>query len=311
MDGPTDVHPAMATGDRHRLIAFFLLAFTWTWLLWIPALWRSVTTGIPLPTIDEGLGTWRTLAGTDLTLAILFQLAVYGPLFAALAVLLRSGNREALQAWARSLVRVRVPLRWYAFVALAPLVLAVAVVAAGAATGGGMPVWAALPALSTVVLLFLTQTLTSGLEEPGWRGFALPIMQRSMAAEQANWLLGLVWAAWHLPFLIYLYRDLPVWIIPLILAGFAMSIVAMGFVHAWIYNSTGSVALNVLLHGWANVTNALAMAVMENPLVPLMIAGITWFFVAWLLRRYGGETLRRSPSAGTEGVPQLDSGASR
>ena len=90
----------------------------------------------------------------------------------------------------------------------------------------------------------------------------------------------------------YLYRDMPAWALPLTLAGFAMSIVAMGFVHAWVYNSTGSVALNVLLHGWANVTNAVAVSVMASPLVPLATAGVTWLFVAWLLRRYGGATLR-------------------
>jgi len=288
----TPKHPTLPADDHRRLRKFILLAFAWTWMAWLPALWRSAATGIPLPTIDQGLGAWGALAGADLGLAVLFQLAVYGPLVAALAVLLGSGDRAALAAWARSLVRLRVSWRWYAFVAFGPVALAVVVVAIAALTGGGVPVWAAAPAASTVALLFLTQTLTSGLEEPGWRGFALPLMQRSMTAERANWRLGFVWAAWHLPFLLYLYRDLPVWALPLTLAGFAMSIVAMGFVHAWVFNSTGSVALNVLLHGWANVTNAVAVSVMPSPLVPLIVAGVTWLFVAWLLRRYGGAELR-------------------
>jgi uncharacterized protein len=286
----------MTASDRRRLRVFLLIAFAWTWLLWLPALWRSAATGIPLPTIDQGLGAWRALAGADLALAILFQLAVYGPAVAALAVLLGSRDRTALAVWARSLVRLRVPWGWYAFVALAPVTLAVAVVALGAATGGGVPVWTAVPALSTVALLFVTQTLTSGLEEPGWRGFALPLLQRSMTAERANWWLGLVWSAWHLPFVLYLYRGMPLWAVAFTLAGFTMSIVAMGFVHAWVYNSTGSVALNVLLHGWANVTNAVAASVMASPLVPLATAGLTWLFVAWLLRRYGGATLRAGPA---------------
>jgi uncharacterized protein len=293
---PPAAPPMTAPTDRRRLRAFLLIAFTWTWLLWLPALWRSVASGAPLPTIDGGVDAWRALTGTDRTLAALFQLAVYGPAVAALAVLLRSGDRGALATWARSIVRLRVPWRWYAFVALAPVALGVAVVALGAATGGGVPVWPATPALSTVFLLFATQTLTSGLEEPGWRGFALPLLQRSMTAERANWWLGLVWAAWHLPYVLYLYRDMPVWALPLTLAGFAMSIVAMGYVHAWVFNSTGSVALNVLLHGWANVTNAVAVTVMASPLVPLATAGVTWLFVGWLLRRYGGQALCAGPA---------------
>jgi hypothetical protein len=141
-----DPHPPMMpAGDRRRLQAYFLFAFAWTWLLWIPALWRSAVRGIPLPTIDQGLGSWRALAGADLTLAILFQLAVYGPAVAALVVLVRAGDRAALAAWGHSIVRLRVPWGWYAFVALAPVALAVTVVAVGAAIGGGAPVWAACP----------------------------------------------------------------------------------------------------------------------------------------------------------------------
>lgn len=285
----TDGRRTPRSRDRRRLIAFLAIAFAWTWTLWMPALWRAANTGIRLPTIDQGLDAWRALAGADLALAVLFQLAVYGPAIAAAAVLLGMRDRAALGTWVGSLLRVRVGWRWYAFVALFPVALAVVVVVVGALTGGGAPAWSAVPAASTIALLFLTQTLTSGLEEPGWRGFALPLLQRSMTAERAGWVLGLVWAAWHLPIVLYLYRDLPVWSIPLTLAGFAMSIVAIGFVHAWVYNATGSVALNVVLHGWANVTNAVALAVMPSPLAPLVTAGATWLFVAWLLRRFGPE----------------------
>ncbi|MFN2324021.1 MAG: CPBP family intramembrane glutamic endopeptidase, partial [Trueperaceae bacterium] len=126
-------------------------------------------------------------------------------------------------------------------------------VAIAVLTGSGAPAWSAVPAWPFVLGWFAAQIATSGLEEPGWRGFALPLLQRTYTAERANWLLGFVWAAWHLPFVLYLYRDLPLAAIPVTLAGFAMSIVAMGFVHAWVVNSTGSVALNVLLHAWANV----------------------------------------------------------
>jgi hypothetical protein len=78
-------------------------------------------------------------------------------------------------------------------------------------------------------------------------------------------------------------------------AGFTMNIVAMGYVHAWIYNSTGSVAMNALLHGWANAVAAVLASVAIGPMVPYAIAGVSWLFVAWLLRRYGKETLRSAP----------------
>lgn len=44
-------------------------------------------------------------------------------------------------------------------------------------------------------------------EDPGWRGVALPRLQRSSSALTANLLLGAVWSLWHLP-LFYKPGDL-------------------------------------------------------------------------------------------------------
>jgi len=84
------------------------------------------------------------------------------------------------------------------------------------------------------------------------------------------------------------------WQLPLMLAGFTMSIIAMGYVHAWLYNSADSVAMNTILHGWANTTNVAVAAIVLSPVVPLATAGITWAFVAWLFWRYGKKTLSTS-----------------
>ncbi len=292
MPKPIEPRPArLPPADRRRLIVFLALAFGWTWALWLPGLVRSAATGMPLPTPDQGFAAWRGLSGVDAAFVVVFQLAVYGPALAALVVVARQ-PRPALAEWARSLVRFDVAPRWYAFVFGAPVVLALALVAIAVGTGSGAPAWSAVPAWPLLIWWFVAQLATSGLEEPGWRGFALPLLQRTYTAERANWVLGFVWAAWHLPFVLYLYRDLPLAAIPVMVAGFAMSIVAMGFVHAWVFNSTGSVALNVLLHAWANVTTGLVALLVVSPIVPLATAGITWVFVAWLLRRYGGATLR-------------------
>lgn len=292
--------PTMPSAEKRGLTRFYAVAFAWTWALWIPALVWSTRTGSPLPSMDAGFSAWGELSGVGLAFAIAFQLAVYGPLVAAVVMLLsmrRAGDPVPLRAWLAALSRLRVAPRWWAFIVAWPVTLAVLVVLVGGLLGGGVPVFSAAPALVMVPVLLAIQLVTSGLEEPGWRGFALPLLQRTHDAENASWYLGLMWAAWHLPYVIYLNRDAPAWSLPLTVAGFTMSIIAMGYVHAWVYNSTGSLPLNIGLHAWANVTNTIAALIMPSPVVPIATAGLTWLFVAWLLKRYGKERLSAEPAA--------------
>lgn len=290
-DAASTLKERMPRADRRELLAYVVVAYAVTWALWIPPLVYSAQSDWSLPSVVQGFESWTSLTPLQLGMALCFQFAVYGPAIAALVILLRrADNNSGLKAWAASLVRLRVAPRWYVFALFAPVILGL-VVGALSFTMGAQLVVVGIPALSTLGAMALAQVLTSGLEEPGWRGFALPLLQRSHNAENASWYLGLIWAGWHLPYMIYLYRDLPLWQLPLTLAGFTMSIIAMGYVHAWLYNSSDSVALNVILHGWSNTTNAVVAAVVISPLVPLATAGVTWLFVAWLLRKYGKQTL--------------------
>jgi len=290
-DATAHANLRMPVSAGGRLLAYTLIAYALTWALWIPPLLYSASSGWPIPSIGQGIGAWSEYTPWQHGMFACFQLAVYGPAVAALVVLVLSRDRRAMAEWATSIFRWRVAPRWYAFVIVAPLVLAATVTAVGVALGGQLNT-AALPAPAAIGALVVAQILTSGLEEPGWRGFALPLLQRGRSAERAGWYLGLIWAGWHLPYMLYLYRALPLWQLLLTLAGFTMGIVGIGFVHAWLHNSTASTAMNAILHGWANATNAVVGAMVSSPVVPLATAGVTWLFVAWLFRRYGKQTLR-------------------
>ena len=51
------------------------------------------------------------------------------------------------------------------------------------------PLEIAIP-LQLLIPFILWQLFTSGLEEPGWRGYALPKLQKKYNAEAASWRLA-------------------------------------------------------------------------------------------------------------------------
>jgi len=94
------------------------------------------------------------------------------------------------------------------------------------------------------------------LEELGWRGYAMPLLQEWLASPLvAAFVLGFAWWAWHLP------RELPT-----LLGGgvsgtwlfnqtvFLVLCLALSIVIAWAVNLTGgSVLPAILIHGGTNV----------------------------------------------------------
>ena len=76
-------------------------------------------------------------------------------------------------------------------------------------------------------------------EEPGWRGYALPKMLERQGALAASLMLGVLWAAWHLP--LGLVGDLTVY-------GSIHAVLA-AVVFTWLWQNTrGSVLLAILMH---------------------------------------------------------------
>jgi membrane protease YdiL (CAAX protease family) len=122
-----------------------------------------------------------------------------------------------------------------------------AVVAAALAVAMGTPMRrsGAYTDLGAVGFTLLSTMVIVGLfEEVGWRGFALPRMQRRLDAIWAALLLGVVWALWHLPELISdPTRQRP----PL---QFVVWTLALSVILSWLYNSTnGSLLIVIICHG--------------------------------------------------------------
>ena len=196
-------------------------------------------------------------------------------------------------------------------IALVPVaVITAAVVCSRAAGGSSVAPTSALP--MTFWMSWLLMNLLTGAtgEEPGWRGFALPMLLRRHRPLTAGVLLGLVWALWHLPLWFlsgYQGTDLATYI-----AGFCVAIVSLSVLMVRLHLlAPHSLVPMVVAHFGLNAAMQLAGSgglglAADLPLLGWVAAGMTVAtVVAWLVLGtrppVGGVTLERRPVGGTIG----------
>jgi membrane protease YdiL (CAAX protease family) len=280
---------------------FFIQACFISWFAWLPGLVLGPLRGYELYVGVDFLRVFTEgfVDGTHAAVVILFWIAVYGPFISALGISQRIGGGAGVRDLLRRMVRWRIPGSWYVIVLVLPVVNLLPAIGLAYATGVA-PEQPSLPlAAGLIPLFFLYQLLTSGLEEPGWRGFLLPFLQRRFSAEQASYIVGGLWALWHLPYVISLYQG-PA--LPFALVGFGLNLVASSVIYTFLYNNTGSLFLAMVYHAVANVVAALAIGVMGTHPAPQLVMGLTSWGIAWLLlRRYGAERLTGSTVGAQKG----------
>lgn len=123
----------------------------------------------------------------------------------------------------------------------------------------------------TGLALILSAGLASSLisatgEEIGWRGLLVPELMKLTSFRNTALISGAVWAAWHMPLLLFAdYRGQGT---PLAysLACFAAMIVALSFVMAWLTVKSGSLWPAAMLHAAHNlfVQNVFDLATVED-----------------------------------------------
>jgi uncharacterized protein len=221
---------------KYPVVWFYILAFSLSWLGMIAAVLASRG-------IAPGYRPYF------LVLSIFYAI---GPALAAVIVSQVVHGKIGVQALLKGLLRWRVGAIWYV---LAVLGSVVPILAAQLITKLlGLSVTIALPPVELspyVIFAGAVNFLANTCEEIGWRGFALPHLQKRHNALYATLIVGMLWGLWHLP-LIFLAGPMSeypfLWFI---------SIAADAFIYTWIYNSTkGSILPVALLHGSGNIVVA-------------------------------------------------------
>jgi membrane protease YdiL (CAAX protease family) len=228
--------PITAWIKRHPIAAFFVLAYTFSWLPWV-------------------LGTLAPASRPF----VLYPFLGGGPLLAALVVIPITQGRAGLRALGARMIKWRVGWHWYAFALGIPLTVGLGATALNVVFGapsvsltqiigangdarelnGMLGIGSVLSLILAYVLRLINPVDGPLGEEPGWRGYALPGLQATRSPLSAALIVGLLAAGWHLP-LILVGEASPAEL----LAPFCLGIVA-----SWIfYRTGGSVLLTLMLH---------------------------------------------------------------
>jgi uncharacterized protein len=238
---------------------FFVLAFAITWVVWVP----------------RALGAeWAVNLGYAWS---------YGPALAAVAAAAIVGRSE-LGRLRRALTTWRIGWQWYLVILFGPMALALVeslllTVFSDTPFSENLPSPLTEPLAATVILLLIL-TITDGLgEELGWRGFAIPHMLQRTTAVVASLVLGVLWAAWHLPLF---------WTAGASLEGSSVAVLfarlpAAAVVYTWLLQHTkGSILAAALFHGTLNLfTRPPAPAGTE--VTAALISTMLWWLIALAL----------------------------
>lgn len=285
---------------RHPVIAYFALTYAITWPLWIAGMVATERAGAALSNEDSFRHLTSLLSG-DAAAGVgvgftLYAFGQFGPLVSALVITRAAHGPAGLRDLTARMTRWRVAPRWYAIVVALPLVLAAASLAAAFLTGGATvgPFTPALSWTAAVPFLGFMIIFTGLAEEPGWRGFALPHLQARNTAIRSSWILGIAWGLWHIPFSVYLFRDEPA-VLAASLVALTVGIVGWTIVITWIYNSTESVLLMIVLHGWFNTVQSYLVLSQPNAVAQTVYAVVPWAIATYLSRRYGDDDLAAVP----------------
>jgi len=106
--------------------------------------------------------------------------------------------------------------------------------------------------LATGTLGMIPSTLSALGEEIGWRGFLVPELAKTTSFARTALISGGIWTAWHVPILVFAdYNSgTPTWYG---LSCFAVMVIGISFVFAWMRLKSGSLWTGVFLHASHNL----------------------------------------------------------
>jgi membrane protease YdiL (CAAX protease family) len=290
---------------EYSLALYFLLTFAVTWICVLPWI---VTTSMPgvvqdLNPVINGIFSVLFIGGLAL-----------GPAISAIIVTGIDSGRSGVRELFGRTIKWRVGVQWYLAAVFVPLILYLSAGGLHFLLGGSFSIYPLnrypfrdyvsqysaynpiLVAIVVAIVFFLyIWFLGGGLEELGWRGYALPKLQGRYKcnATVSSLIVGVFWGFWHLP--LFFIPGAPQY--GYFFPAYLMGTVGLAFILTWVYNNTHSIFVVILLHTMENFW-FWAFALLPRTAYPmywLLYLIVQWTFVIILILIFGATKLSRKP----------------
>lgn len=243
--------------NRKKLIQFFCLANLFSWIVFVL-----------LAMNHHGYIILFEENATNARIAdVLHSLGGLGPLLAILAIIRMQKNKSETLGFFSSYSLSKMNFTAW-FLALTPLLLLTSGVIIARGISGK---WYSLidfihnnNLYGTNLLLWLLPSIAYGFgEEAGWRGFALPELQKKYKPFMATSILAFFWIVWHVPSFFYRYNFSAGMLI-----GFVTGIYAGAILLTYVFNKTKGSLLTVSI--WHLLWNVVSMMDKEGIISAVM-----------------------------------------
>jgi membrane protease YdiL (CAAX protease family) len=250
---------------KYIVAIFFLLTYLISWGCWIGA-------------ARQPLG----FAG------LMAAIGAFGPTIAGFVCAGIAHGRNGAMQLLRRIVAWRVSWKAYLAAIVVPFLLAFLPLVLFSLFGGPSVRFENLVRLPLVIPAFFAMLVAGGLnEEPGWRGFALPILRERHGSLVAGLLVGIFWGIWHVP-LYVLGTPIPL----ASLFGFIVLTMLISVLFTALVNySHDSVFIAIVFHAAYNAFVPNLAGLLGTPRLPqhqmitvLMVVTMV-FMVLWWWRR--------------------------
>ncbi len=214
----------------------------------------------------------------------LFILAVYSPAIAAVILVIFHSGVSGLKRYFSRLLLWRCPLGWYGLLLVGiPLIYLGGALLKGNLTAEPLP----FPGVGPMLAAMAFMLVLGPVEELGWRGLALPLLQRRLAPFWSGLLLGIIWGVWHLPAFFLSGTPQSAWgFTPFLIGAVAVSTILTALFNA----SGGSILLVALFHFQLNNPLWPDAQPYDTLLFVLAAALVTWRYRNRMFAREGAVT---------------------